>query len=319
MFLQSPWIKLLNVLAHHGNHEIEETHGLDEGETQNGVGEKLATESRVAGDRHEESGEDETDTDTGTTETDGSGTHTQVLGDLNHGGGDLGGVLAAGSGLEGLAGVGLEDGGSGDTLGGTEGGDGGLLGGEGALGGSVQLEAGSGASDLGGLGHGGSQALGEDTGGHCDGLVGIERSWGGWIGMGWEGTFQGEKAGKLRKKVVPGHKYSTAQFSPVRLLVEASARVKKALLCADAGVFHSQITCTWNARDVFLPCFTLFFHFLHVSLALFGFVRVLADTRVHFLWDGFPSHEANKLPLASSPACSFNCFSYFTNRPVSHC
>ena len=161
----------LDVLAHHGNHQVEQTHGLDEGETQNGVGEELATESRVAGDRHEESGEDETDTDTGTTETDGGGTHTQVLGDLNHSGGDLGGVLAAGSGLEGLAGVGLEESGRG-ALGSGEGSDGGLLGGEGALGGSVQLEAGGRASDLGGLGHGGSQTASEDTGsGHCDGFV----------------------------------------------------------------------------------------------------------------------------------------------------
>lgn len=161
----------LDVLAHHSNHQVEQTHGLDESETQNGVGEELATEGRVAGDTHEQSGEDETDTDTGTTETDGGGTHAQVLGDLDHGGGDLGGVLAAGSRLEGLAGVGLEEGGRGDALGGTEGGDGGLLlGGEGALGGSVQLEAGSRASDLGGLGHGGSHAGGEDTrGGHCDG------------------------------------------------------------------------------------------------------------------------------------------------------
>lgn len=175
MVLPDPIFKRLDVLAHHGNHEIEETHGLDEGETQNGVGEELATQSRVAGDTHEESGEDETDTDTGTTETDGSGTHTQVLGDLNHGGGDLGGVLAAGSGLEGLAGVGLEEGGRGDALGSSEGGNGSLLlGGEGALGGSVELEASSGAGDLGGLGHGGSQALGEDTGGgHCDGWFGI--------------------------------------------------------------------------------------------------------------------------------------------------
>lgn len=160
--------KRLDVLAHHSNHQVEQTHGLDESETQNGVGEELATESRVAGNAHEESSEDETDTDTGTTETDGGGAHTQVLGDLDHGGGDLRGVLAAGSRLEGLAGVGLEEGGRGDTLGGTEGGDGGLLlGGEGALGGSVQLEAGSRASDLGGLGHGGSHARGEDTrGGH---------------------------------------------------------------------------------------------------------------------------------------------------------
>ena len=45
---------------------------------------------------------------------------------------------------------------------------GGLLG-EGALGGSVELEASSRAGDLGGLGHDGGHAGGEDTrGGHCD-------------------------------------------------------------------------------------------------------------------------------------------------------
>lgn len=70
------------------------------------------------------------------------------------------------------------------------------------------------------------------------------------------GTFQGEKAGKLRKKVSLGHKYSTAKFSPGRLLVGASARVRKALLCAHAGVFHSQITCTRNAGGVFRPGFS---------------------------------------------------------------
>jgi Zn ribbon nucleic-acid-binding protein len=157
----------LDVLAHHSNHQVEQTHGLDEGKAQNGVGEELATEGRVAGDTHEESGENETDTDTGTTETDGGGTHTNVLGDLNHGGGDLGGVLAAGGSLEGL---GLEEGGRLDALGGTEGGDGGLLGGEGTLGGSVELEAGSRAGDLGGLGGHGGHTGGEDTrGGHCDG------------------------------------------------------------------------------------------------------------------------------------------------------
>jgi len=171
-------VKRLDVLAHHGNHQVEQTHGLDESETQNGVGEELATESRVAGDGHQQSGEDETDTDTGTTETDGGGTHTQVLGDLNHGGGDLRGVLTAGSGLEGVAGVGLEEG-RGGALGGGESSDGGLLGGEGALGGSVQLEAGGRASDLGGLGHGGSQTASEDTGsGHCDEFG---EEFGGWL------------------------------------------------------------------------------------------------------------------------------------------
>ncbi|KAI6763041.1 hypothetical protein HG530_009021 [Fusarium avenaceum] len=94
-------------LGHEGNHEIEKTNGLDESETQNGVREELATEGRVAGNTVEESGENETDTNTGTGKTDGSGTHTQVLGDLNHGLGDLGGVGTA-LDLEGVAGSSLE-------------------------------------------------------------------------------------------------------------------------------------------------------------------------------------------------------------------
>ena len=79
-------------LGHEGNHEIEKTNGLDESETQNGVGEELATEGRVAGNTVQESGEDKTDTNTSTSQTNGGGTHTQVLGDLNHGLGDLGRV-----------------------------------------------------------------------------------------------------------------------------------------------------------------------------------------------------------------------------------
>lgn len=96
-------------LGHEGNHQVEKTDSLDESETQNGVREQLATEGRVAGNTVEESGEDETDTDTSTSQTDGGGTHTQVLGDLNHGLGDLGGVGAA-LALEGSAAGGLEDG-----------------------------------------------------------------------------------------------------------------------------------------------------------------------------------------------------------------
>lgn len=79
-------------LGHEGNHQVEKTDSLDESETQNGIGEKLATEGRVAGNTVEESGEDETDTDTSTSQTDGGGAHTNVLGDLNHGLGDLGRV-----------------------------------------------------------------------------------------------------------------------------------------------------------------------------------------------------------------------------------
>lgn len=97
-------------LGHEGNHEIEETNGLDEGETKNGVREELATEGRVAGNGVEEGGEDETDTDTGTSQTDGGRTHTEVLGDLDHGLGDLRRVGAAGADLgEGLAGGRVDD------------------------------------------------------------------------------------------------------------------------------------------------------------------------------------------------------------------
>ena len=94
-------------LGHEGNHEVEKTDGFDESETQNGVREELASESRVAGNTVQEGSEDETDTDTSTGKTDGSGTHTNVLGDLNHGLGDLGRVGAA-LALEGGAGGGLE-------------------------------------------------------------------------------------------------------------------------------------------------------------------------------------------------------------------
>jgi hypothetical protein len=97
-------------LGHEGNHQVEKTDGLDESETKNGVGEELATEGRVAGNTVEKGGEDETDTDTGTSQTDGSSTHTQVLGDLDHGLGDLRRVGAALDG-ESLAGGGADDGG----------------------------------------------------------------------------------------------------------------------------------------------------------------------------------------------------------------
>ena len=73
-----------------------QTDGFDEGETQNGVREELATERRVAGDSVQEGGEDETDTDTGTGETNGGAAHTKVLGDLDEGVGHLGGVGTAG-------------------------------------------------------------------------------------------------------------------------------------------------------------------------------------------------------------------------------
>jgi hypothetical protein len=108
-------------LGHEGNHKVEKTNGFDESEAQNGVREELATEGRVAGNAVEEGGEDETDTDTGTSQTDGSGTHTQVLGDLDHGLGDLRRVGTA-LDAEGLAGGGVDDGGHLLALDGLEGG-----------------------------------------------------------------------------------------------------------------------------------------------------------------------------------------------------
>jgi hypothetical protein len=151
--------KSLGELGHEGNHEVEKTDGLDESETQNGVGEELATEGRVAGDTVQESGEDETDTDTSTGQTDGSGTHTNVLGDLNHGLGDLGGVGTA-LDLEGVAGGGLE---KSLALHGLEG----AGARDGSLAGSSDGGADSRASGL--DGHLGGQARGDDTRrGHCD-------------------------------------------------------------------------------------------------------------------------------------------------------
>lgn len=96
-------------LGHEGNHEVEETNSLDEGKTQDGVREELTTEGRVASNSVEEGGEDETDTDTGTSQTNGGRAHTQVLGDLDHGLGDLGRVGTA-LDLEGISGRGLEQG-----------------------------------------------------------------------------------------------------------------------------------------------------------------------------------------------------------------
>lgn len=149
----------LGELGHEGNHQIEKTDGLDESETQNGIREELATEGRVAGNTVKEGGEDETDTNTGTSQTNGGGTHTQVLGDLNHGLGDLGGVGTA-LDLEGVAAGSLE---KGLTLHGLEG----AGARDGSLAGSSDGGSDSRASGL--DGHLGGQARGEDTRrGHCD-------------------------------------------------------------------------------------------------------------------------------------------------------
>jgi len=69
----------LNVLAHHGNHEIEQSNGLNEGESQNGVGEELSTHAWVAGNSQDEGTENHADTDTSSSESNGSRTHSHVL------------------------------------------------------------------------------------------------------------------------------------------------------------------------------------------------------------------------------------------------
>jgi hypothetical protein len=69
------------------HHECEQTSGLSEGETQNGVLEELTPEGRVAGNTLDETSENRTDTDTGTGETNGSETGTLDLGGSDHGGG----------------------------------------------------------------------------------------------------------------------------------------------------------------------------------------------------------------------------------------
>lgn len=112
-------LSYLHVLAHHGNHEVEQTDSLDESEAQNGVGEELTTHAGVAGNGHQEGCKDHADTDTSTTKTDSSRTHTNVLGDLHHGRGDLRGVGAA---AHDVTSGGLEDGGSLLALHGLEGG-----------------------------------------------------------------------------------------------------------------------------------------------------------------------------------------------------
>jgi hypothetical protein len=94
-------------LGQQGNHEIEKTNGLNEGETENGVGEQLSTEGRVAGSGVQKGGEHKTNTNTGTSQTDGSVTHTNVLGDLDHGLGNLGAVCPAT--LEGISGGAVDD------------------------------------------------------------------------------------------------------------------------------------------------------------------------------------------------------------------
>ena len=83
-----------------GHHEAEESHGLGEGEPQDGVGEQLLLQARVPGVADDEGSEDGTDTSSWAGHTDGGGSSPDELG----GGVD---VPVGGGGLEG---AGLVDG-----------------------------------------------------------------------------------------------------------------------------------------------------------------------------------------------------------------
>lgn len=114
----------LHILAHHGNHEIEQSDSLNESETENGIREQLATHARVASDGHEESCKDHTDTDSGSAKADSSRAHTDVLRNLNHSSGDLRRECAGGLTTHHAAGGGIENVGYLLALHGLEGGSG---------------------------------------------------------------------------------------------------------------------------------------------------------------------------------------------------
>lgn len=77
---------LCNVEEQERHHEREETSGLSESETQNGVLEELTPEGRVAGNTLDEATENRSDTNTSTGKTDGSETGTLDLSGSDHGG-----------------------------------------------------------------------------------------------------------------------------------------------------------------------------------------------------------------------------------------
>jgi hypothetical protein len=74
-----------------GHHQTEETHSLGQGESKNGVGEKLLLEGRVPGVADDQGAEDGADTSSGASDTDGGGTGSDELGSrVNVSGGGAG-------------------------------------------------------------------------------------------------------------------------------------------------------------------------------------------------------------------------------------
>ena len=63
-----------------GHHETEESHGLGEGESENGVGEELLLEGGVASVADDEGTEDGTDSGSGSGDSDGGGSGADELG-----------------------------------------------------------------------------------------------------------------------------------------------------------------------------------------------------------------------------------------------
>jgi hypothetical protein len=137
-------IFFLHVLAHHGDHEVEQPYSLHKGETQNGVRKQLTTHARVTGNLqnfrvsvclnrkfgsvaaretftrggeefrdstygHQEGCENHSDTYSRSSQSDSSRPHTDVLRHLDHGRGDFGGVCAGGLTTHHVAGGGVED------------------------------------------------------------------------------------------------------------------------------------------------------------------------------------------------------------------
>ncbi len=62
------------------HHETEQSHGLGQSESQNGVGEQLLLEGGVAGVTDDQGAEDGTDSGSGSSHADGGGTGADELG-----------------------------------------------------------------------------------------------------------------------------------------------------------------------------------------------------------------------------------------------
>ena len=62
------------------HHETEKTHGLRQGESQNGIGEKLLLEGRVTGITDDQRAEDAADTSSGSGDSDGGSASTNEFG-----------------------------------------------------------------------------------------------------------------------------------------------------------------------------------------------------------------------------------------------